>query len=854
MAPFVVIGQQFSTSQNTISLQEILDYMYQEKDIYVAYNPESVYSIPSNPACLESSDITACVIETHQDAFEFIIDSDTRLMIRPRLDEKPTTIEGRITDKDNEEPLAFAHLIAEASGVISVSDEAGYFSIPTDDKNAMTVIVQHINYERKRVVLTRSSDFQKIQLEATPIFIEETEIVAPLPPIQTSVTRHFIKMNGDALGKTISAVTGDALRTLQILPGVSATNDYSSEIRIRGGQTDQSLVLLNQIPMYKTGHYYDIFSIVNDEPIAGMILYKNYLPVEQGDATAGILQLNTKNPIEQSRQLNLDIGLLTSDIYASGAWDERFGLAISGRTTNSNIATGSFSNILSDHLKIRDEDTRPNSEVFNSSIQPALTFQDVTGSLAWRVRENLDLEATYFFAKDNTYLDNTYTISSRNDFGAVDYQYVSEQDWTNQGLGIKSKIEWTPFFSSQLTAYFTSFDRADGTLTSLTRNRPGPNDQLIDQFRFTMTDRIEDHSIQLTQAHQWSESNKFIWGYQFQRVDVGTTIAPRTEFASLNKSSAIHSVFSSVDIQSGERININAGLRASYYSLMDDFYFSPRIQLQWKAQPALTLKSSLGYYNQYLRTIDVIGGNNANKEVWTLAHEGEIPTLNSTLAMIGATWINNLFTLDVELYGSLDNGVVQELIETDDLDPSFSLIAVNPRLFSGEGRRYGVDLMIKKETNRFQSILSYSLSKSEAAFDAFRNGDWLPAADDRRHEFKWYNIVQVSNFDLHLNPVLASGTLQYQPLLGGNRFNTEPYAPLDPYMRVDIGTDYNFSIGNNAAKLGVSIFNLFDHQNIASIRYARLDKFQEQDRATFFTETLSLMDRTFNIRFQLNIK
>jgi hypothetical protein len=53
----------------------------------------------------------------------------------------------------------------------------------------------------------------------------------------------------------------DILKTIQLLPGVSAAGEGSSGFFVRGGGADQNLVLLDEAVVYNSGHFLGFFSV-----------------------------------------------------------------------------------------------------------------------------------------------------------------------------------------------------------------------------------------------------------------------------------------------------------------------------------------------------------------------------------------------------------------------------------------------------------------------------------------------------------------------------------------------------------------------------------------------------------------
>ena len=76
--------------------------------------------------------------------------------------------------------------------------------------------------------------------------------------------------------KSIPAFLGevDLLKTIQLLPGIRNAGEGSAGLYVRGGGPDQNLILLDDAPVYNTGHLFGFFSIFNSDAIKNVSLIK----------------------------------------------------------------------------------------------------------------------------------------------------------------------------------------------------------------------------------------------------------------------------------------------------------------------------------------------------------------------------------------------------------------------------------------------------------------------------------------------------------------------------------------------------------------------------------------------------
>ena len=104
----------------------------------------------------------------------------------------------------------------------------------------------------------------------------------------------------------------DIFRSLQLLPGVSATQESSSGLYIRGGQPQENLVLLDGIKVYNVDHFFGFFSAFNANAIKSVDLYKGAFPSKYGGRLSSVIDLTGKVGSFNEIKGNLNVNLLSA--------------------------------------------------------------------------------------------------------------------------------------------------------------------------------------------------------------------------------------------------------------------------------------------------------------------------------------------------------------------------------------------------------------------------------------------------------------------------------------------------------------------------------------------------------------
>lgn len=116
------------------------------------------------------------------------------------------------------------------------------------------------------------------------------------------------------------AATADISRILATLPGVVATNELSSSYSVRGGNFDENLVYVNDIPVYRPflirAGQQEGLGFVNLDMVSGITFSSGGWQSKYGDKLSSVLNVGYKNPVEQAGSVNL--GLLGGSAHVEG--------------------------------------------------------------------------------------------------------------------------------------------------------------------------------------------------------------------------------------------------------------------------------------------------------------------------------------------------------------------------------------------------------------------------------------------------------------------------------------------------------------------------------------------------------
>ena len=195
------------------------------------------------------------------------------------------TVSGSIKDAANGEGLIGAIVQVQGQSVGASTNEYGFYSLTLPSGN-YTLVYSYLGYvnQAKPVTLTRSQKID-IQLIAEDVQIEEVVVTATKPDQNVrSMEMGVSKLEMKTI-KSVPALLGevDAVRVIQLLPGVSTVGEGASGFNVRGGGVDQNLILLDEAPVYNSAHLLGFFSVFNPDAVKDSKKPDSLFNINSGD-------------------------------------------------------------------------------------------------------------------------------------------------------------------------------------------------------------------------------------------------------------------------------------------------------------------------------------------------------------------------------------------------------------------------------------------------------------------------------------------------------------------------------------------------------------------------------------------
>lgn len=728
-------------------------------------------------------------------------------------------IAGFVKDEEGE-GIPSAVVYAEESEISTVSDLNGFYSInlPTGEH---TLLVQFSGMKAKRQkIVLFSSGSLNIDLEEEPRILDEVTIVAEGSAGVNNVRMGTNTLNMESI-KNVPKLMGenDMIQAALTLPGVQNVGEGSAGINVRGGKTDQNLILLNHATVYNPFHYFGFFSSFNADITGNLELMKSGIPSTYGGRLSSLLNVTMKRADKNQFGAKLAINpITTSASMELPIIKDKTAVMAGIRTTYADWVTKNAKN-----EAIRNSDPRFSDLAFNINHSYGKVNSINVSAYYSKDSYKLSTDSTNSYSNSNVAVEWKHLINenlSASVIGAyVNYAFDIEYDQRPESA-FRYGFRINEAFSKILLNYFPS-DRHDlsvGTDAKLYHLSPGKmlpigdsevekenveRERGIEQAVFVSEEFILSQRVTLYGGLRYS----FFTPLGSRNINYYQEGVPRNS-GSLTETRTF---------KSGEKIDTYHG---------PEFRFSAKYSLS----PNSSIKFGVTQMRQYIHAISNTISVSPT-DTWKLTDPNISP---QTAVQYSFGYYKTLFadkvSASVETYykklnNLLDYKVGADLVLNENLETE---------VLQGDGRAYGVELLLSKDKGRLNGWLSYAFSRSQQKFKTdyaettINGGKYFPSNFEKPHSLSVVsNYKHTRRVSSSINVVFASGrpvtypTAKYQ--LGGvevTHFSDRNSFRLPNYFRVDLALSLE---GNHRLdKPGhgywsFSIYNVLARKNVYSI-------------------------------------
>lgn len=836
---FSVFSQNFNPTFTQSSLPEVLKEIEKTTTLAFNYDPEKLaeYSFSGK---LNLSRPNLFLRELlYQTPFTFELTDSAILLFL----EEPKTyrICGYLKEGDTKESLPFANVFSENQVNGAQSNDAGFFDFSFTTYKNQLITISYIGYESQTFMAQEFNQntcldiFLKLDEDLLGSEIIVTDYL--LTGIDEGEEYGSVNINFNQLSNTHTNIEQDILKTVQLIPGITSIDESATNIQIRGGTSDQNLILWEGATLYDPGHFFGMISAVNPFVVEEVKVFKGVFDPIYDNRVGGIIDMSLTDSVAQ--KFHGGIGTTFSEAHAFleiPIVKNRLSILASGRNTLNKLwQTPTLSKY---SVKVFQESKV--SEIEESETTQVLDFYDWNAKILFRPIDQILIKGG-FFESSNQY---NFDIPFFDD----DFNSIDKVDFRSKAMNLSSEIEFSKKWKTNLS-YTQSEYRNDYQFSLIENETEG-----VIEFNHVFND-IKDQTFSLSNQLKLDPNLSFGFGYDYNKKLVSFNIEYESEFEEnfndFNFAKGhFHNLFTSFQFQK-EQFQLNGGLRLTYYKETEDLNYSPRINSQFALNKVLKFKFSAGILQQYISQLREFGDNELgiDNPVWVL-NESESEDFQEAKKISGGlVFRKDGWLLDMEGYFNKTEGL-------NTINPLFGKGVEVPDFAFGSSTAKGVDFLIKKRWGGFHSWMNYALSKVEFNFPEITENSF-PASNDLRHNLSFINSFNWKEWNFSVSYQYRTGLRLSEPVEvmveidndTGDTYYEILYEDLNAqklnnYSRLDVGISYKkvFDSGMKT-EFAFSLINLLNRENIFSRNYG-LGDFNEDDVPELFSTDKFMLKRT----------
>ena len=246
-------------------------------------------------------------------------------------------VTGVIKDAETNETLIGVSIYEEKSQLGTTTDEKGQYSLdlPYGDHRLRISYIGYTTVEKKVSVGSKPLTLN-VKLYAESERLSEVEVTSERKDRNVTAMAMSVQTLDMITIKKIPSLMGevDVIKTITLLPGVVSASEGSSGFSVRGGATDQNLILLDGAPIYNASHFLGFFSVFNNDVVKDATLYKGDIPANFGGRLSSVLDVTMKDEMPKRFGLQGGVGLVTSRLMLEAPlFHQKTSVMVAGRTT-----------------------------------------------------------------------------------------------------------------------------------------------------------------------------------------------------------------------------------------------------------------------------------------------------------------------------------------------------------------------------------------------------------------------------------------------------------------------------------------------------------------------------------------
>ncbi|PUZ20328.1 TonB-dependent receptor [Chitinophaga costaii] len=642
------------------------------------------------------------------------------------------TISGYLRDSTNGETLIGATVALKNTSKGVQSNHYGFYALQVAPGD-YTLVFSYLGYQTQEHFLHVD---RNLQLSATlwPAQYQAREVVV------TSKRKDENVKNTDmgrvelttAQAQKLPALMGevDILKSLQLMPGIQSAGEGNAGFYVRGGGSDQNLILLDEAPVYNTGHLFGFFSVFNADAIKSTTLIKGGMPANYGGRLSSVVDITMKDGNNKQFQGEGGIGFIASRLSLQGPIKKnKASFMVSGRRTYIDLLVKPFvaksSSFYGSGYYFYDLNAKANytfsdkNRLYLSAYLGRDVFNFVNGQRNFNVHipwgnTTATLRWNHVYSQrlfsNTSFLYNDYSFS----FGASENSYKARLNSAIRDVNGKMDFDYFASFKHHL-----KFGGNYIYHTFIPSSVTGGQDSTV--FNPDNPFKKNAHEVALYVLDDWEISNSL-------QLNVGLRYSGFQQVGPYK-----YYIENSIGAKT-DSITYNNGQFVKYYGGLE-----PRLTLRFAWNNRNSIKLAYNRNNQYIHLVSN-SGTTLPTDIWVPSTWHVKPQVADQYALgYFLNFDDNTWETSVETYYKyMQNQVEYRQGYTPTIDdPEQDFVF-------GKGWSYGSEFFIHKIKGRLTGWIGYTLAWTWRLFPDLNDAKKFPAKYDRRHDLSVVGMYELN--------------------------------------------------------------------------------------------------------------
>ena len=319
---------------------------------------------------------------------------------------------------------------------VKVSFEENAFQVETDNRGIFEInlpagtyhfILERLGYDSRVVPVSIFSDgILELKMSSKTYELETIVMEAESPEeILNSAQIGITRLNMEKIRKLPTFLGEvDVVKGLLLQPGVTTVGEASTGFNVRGGNSDQNLLLQDGAIIFNASHALGLFSTFNTDLVQRVNLYKGNIPSRYGGRVASVLDVKLRSGSYNKWLLNGGLGPVSGRLSLEGPIvKDKTSLLLGFRSTYSDWILNRINN----------------PDVQNSSA----FFLDGNVKLSHRINDQTQLALSAYYSEDDFSFAEDFGFAYQTQLASAEWITQWESSWRSEFALVGSQYEST---------------------------------------------------------------------------------------------------------------------------------------------------------------------------------------------------------------------------------------------------------------------------------------------------------------------------------------------------------------------------------------------------------------------------